>query len=97
MNMPLYDALKSAGTPEPAARAAAIATPNGDDLVTKKDLEKVRVEVRGEIREVRGEIREAREETGRKIAEEINRQTWRIISAMIGIGAIFAAQMFFGG
>ena len=90
MNMPLYDALKSAGTPEPAARAAAIATPNGDDLATKKDLEKVRDEVRSGFRE-------SRQETGRKISEGLERQTWRIITAGIAIAAILSAQMFFGG
>ena len=65
MNMPLYDALKSAGATDDVARAAACAVANGEDLATKEDV----AELRGEINGVRGEVHQARLESKKEITE----------------------------
>ena len=93
MNMPLYDALKSAGATDDVARAAACAVPNGEDLATKEDVAGLRGEVREsrmeakkeiaetrvEIAEVRGEVRESRLE-----AEKANAETRTLLGNSLG-------------
>ena len=48
----VYDAFRSAGVSDEQATAAARAIPFADDLATKADIDALRAELRGEMKEL---------------------------------------------
>ena len=91
MNTDTFEALQVAGFDIKQATVLATAIPN-----IELPLERLRVELRGEIQDLRAEMDTRFAELRADMERRLNTQTWTIVGTLVALGALLTATNLWG-